>query len=255
MGNMIEPQRPALVLVEAVPRPVEFDPLGCTFLDDEGYVSYGDSSGTEITALPWPEAIEVFHRWWTQRRAQAERQIEIRTRRATIREVHAMHQTYYSDGRLTPDGKLILTRAPIRTAPIPKPAPPLPAWWTGQGSEPVRCASCCYWRGRGGWCSTARRSANSAGVWRRCGSFEARTVETAQEMHVEPPPPAPLRTQRPEPIVRVRRELTRLGIMDRLAELEDLGWGNVGVRIKTGLTDREADEVFNAVERAMLDGL
>ena len=47
----------------------EFSAVGCRFEDDEGYVSYGDSSGTEITALPWPEAVKVFAIWWKDRRA------------------------------------------------------------------------------------------------------------------------------------------------------------------------------------------
>lgn len=47
----------------------EFSAIGCRFEDDEGYVSYGDSSGTEITMLPWPEAVKVFAIWWKDRRA------------------------------------------------------------------------------------------------------------------------------------------------------------------------------------------
>ena len=55
----------------------EFEPIGCTFIEDEGYVSYGASSGTEISALPWHEAVAVFALWWRARRDHYRRQAAI----------------------------------------------------------------------------------------------------------------------------------------------------------------------------------
>ena len=73
--------------ITLVPQPpVYFNRIGCTFDDDEGYVSYGDSSGTEISALDWPEALEVFRIWWEEKRAWNAHQAEVRARRAEIRE-------------------------------------------------------------------------------------------------------------------------------------------------------------------------
>lgn len=36
----------------------------------------------------------------------------------------------------------------------------------------VRCADCAHWNGRGGWCRTAKKVANSARGMRRCSAFE-----------------------------------------------------------------------------------
>lgn len=66
------------------PRP-GFNRVGCTFLGDEGYVSYGDSFGTEITALEWPEAVEVFRLWWEQKREWQAKEADVRARRAALR--------------------------------------------------------------------------------------------------------------------------------------------------------------------------
>jgi hypothetical protein len=67
--------------------PPFFTRRGCVFLGDEGYVSYGDSSGTEISNLPWDEAVAVFRDWWEERREINSRQAEAFKRRAAMREV------------------------------------------------------------------------------------------------------------------------------------------------------------------------
>ena len=50
-------------------QPVPFDPFGVNFIEDEGNVSYGDSSGTEISVLPWHEAVKVFAVCWRKKQA------------------------------------------------------------------------------------------------------------------------------------------------------------------------------------------
>lgn len=50
-------------------QPVPFEPIGVSFIEDEGYVSYGDHSGTEISVLPWHEAVRAFAVWWRKRQA------------------------------------------------------------------------------------------------------------------------------------------------------------------------------------------
>lgn len=76
--------KPNLALVPQPP--LHFNRIGCVFHDDEGYVSYGDSSGTEISALDWPEAVELFRIWWEERRAWNAHQSEVGARRVSIRE-------------------------------------------------------------------------------------------------------------------------------------------------------------------------
>ena len=85
--------KPTFTLVEPDPAPIPRDEHGYPrrpyIAADEFYCAWGsdESSFGEVAGLPWDEAVSIFLQWWVDRQAQAERQAEIRTRRATIREV------------------------------------------------------------------------------------------------------------------------------------------------------------------------
>ena len=141
-------------------------------------------------------------------------------------------------------------------APPPRYRDPEPPSDWPPGPPPVRCIACIHvGTMRFGFCEIAGKRASGVAHWRRCTAFKARPAPgkdrpaEAAKRPAEAPAPTPYR----EPIERARLALSRAGLMDRLGELVDLGGCNVGVRVRVGLSDREAGEVFDVVAAAMAE--
>ncbi len=109
---------------------------------------------------------------------------------------------------------------------------PASPWSQSPSATPVRCADCIHYRGRHGWCPSARKNVGSARAQRTCAHFE---------------PPEPPRA----PFARVSAALSAAGLLPVLAELRPLSGQRLGVRLRPGLPAAVESMVLDTIDQAM----
>ena len=94
--------------------------------------------------------------------------------------------------------------------------------------DAVRCIDCRHWRGSHGWCSTARRNANSARAARRCKHFAR--IKTALDF--------------------AREAIEQAGLREAV-ELVEIDIHRVAARLRPGLSSETESVVLDLIDSAM----
>ena len=100
--------------------------------------------------------------------------------------------------------------------------------WASTTPDAARCIDCRHWRGSHGWCSTARRNANSARAVRRCKHFSS--IPTALDY--------------------AREAIEQAGLRDAV-ELVEVDLHRVAARLRTGLSSETESVVLDLIDSAM----